>query len=267
MTTIFDNLVFDRVLGAVFENSNGELLGGLNQIQNFSVDTSSTTKDKTDAQGVLIKRIYTAKTVEVSGENAVYSLDLSALQFGSEKEIGSADNKIRLPKIIQTTVETGETYELPNTPVDGTITVCPLTSQGTPDVANQYKLGSTATATDFVYASEGNKITMPTGTAGKRVQIKYEYDAEDAVKVSQVSDKFPEECKATFSILAYDVCDKTTLRHLYLVFPSFQMSPDHNISFNTEDTQSFSATATKDYCAAKGQELFYIAMSEDDTEE
>ena len=265
MATIFDNLVFDRVLGAVFEDADNNILGGLNQIQNFTVDTSSTTKDKTDANGVLIKRIYTAKNVEVSGENAVYSLDLSALQFGSSKEVASAEGKIQLPRIYQLTVADGVTeIDLKDVPVEGTLSICALTSYGTPDITKQYTQGAEATETAFVLSDK--KVTLPTGLTGK-IQIKYDYETENAVKVTQYSDKFPEECKATFSILAYDVCDKTTLRHLYLVFPAFQMSPDHSISFNTEDTQSFSGTAAADYCAEKGKELYYIALSEDDTEE
>ena len=44
------------------------------------------------------------------------------------------------------------------------------------------------------------------------------------------------------------------------------MSPDNTISLNTEDTQSFSGSAQKDYCGANG-EMFTIYLSEDDIEE
>ncbi len=43
------------------------------------------------------------------------------------------------------------------------------------------------------------------------------------------------------------------------------MSPDVELAFNTDSTQSFTATALKDYCG-KGQVLYYIAIAEDSDE-
>lgn len=40
------------------------------------------------------------------------------------------------------------------------------------------------------------------------------------------------------------------------------MSPDVDLSFDTDSTQAFTATALKDYCG-KGQLLYYIAIAED----
>ena len=75
-----------------------------------------------------------------------------------------------------------------------------------------------------------------------------------------------DKCQICQPVLVADPCDKETLRHAYIVFPSFQMSPDNTISLNTEDSQSFSGSAQKDYCGANG-EMFTIYLSEDDIEE
>ena len=65
----FDQLVIDRVLDGWFESqSDNSVLAVLDQIQNFQIAVTSTTKDKTDAQGALIKRFYTAKQAEITGE-------------------------------------------------------------------------------------------------------------------------------------------------------------------------------------------------------
>ena len=93
-----DKLVIDRVVDGQFEDKNNKLLAVLDQVQNFSVNTTSETKDKTDAQGALIKRYYTAKNVEISGENAVFSLNLMSLQTGTDV-IKNSD--VILPRILQ----------------------------------------------------------------------------------------------------------------------------------------------------------------------
>lgn len=68
----FDQLIFDRVVDGWFEDKELNLLAVLDQLQDFSINVTAETKDKTDAQGNLIKRYYQSKQVEVSGENAVF---------------------------------------------------------------------------------------------------------------------------------------------------------------------------------------------------
>ena len=110
----FDNLVIDRVVEGWFENKNLKVLAVLDQLQNFQISISSTTKDKTDAQGTLIKRYFTAKQAEVTGENAIFSLDLSAIQAGNDKKVGT---DVVLPRIIQI-AKSAATLKLPDVPID-----------------------------------------------------------------------------------------------------------------------------------------------------
>ena len=63
-----------------------------------------------------------------------------------------------------------------------------------------------------------------------------------------------------FRFLLQTLVTKETLRHAYIVFPSFQMSPDNTISLNTEDSQSFSGSAQKDYCGANGENVYNISI-------
>lgn len=127
MAIQFDELIIDRVLLGIFENSKDELIGSVNQLQNVSIETTSETKDKTDAVGALIKRFYTAKNVEISAENAVFSTSLAALQFGQDREFASGDHKILMPKIITIDTDTisktgaNKEYELPEAPAGGVV--------------------------------------------------------------------------------------------------------------------------------------------------
>ena len=259
----FDQLVIDRVLDGWFESkADNSVLAVLDQIQNFSISVSSTTKDKTDAQGTLIKRFYTAKQAEVSGENAIFSLDLSAIQAGSKKLTGA---EVILPRILQV-AKSDKALVLPDTPIDGTLIVYGTLENGVLDTSKQYKAGTEAGEDTYVVATSEGKttITLPTN-ATDYVQIKYEYNVAEgtsAARVNHDGTSFPKECKATFRVLCSDVCDSETVRAFYIVFPKFQISPDFDWTVDTESAQAFSATAFKDYCA-KQQILFYIAIAED----
>ena len=113
MAVNFDKLVIDRVEKGWLEEKN-TLLAVLDDIQNFSINTSSDTKEKTDSMGALIKRYFTAKTVEVSGENAVLSLNLMSIQTGMKNgPIKDADVK-GIPRAFYIS-GSNETYELPDT--------------------------------------------------------------------------------------------------------------------------------------------------------
>ncbi len=265
-TVNFDNLVIDRVTAGWFETkTDNKLLAVLDQISNFQVNTSSETKDKTDSQGALLKRFYTAKSVEVTGENAVFSMNLLSIQTGSEKKVGT---DVVLPRIIQAAKPSSGTFtvELPDAPEDGTLIVVGTTSNGLPDVSKQYEKDDNPGAGKYsVTVSEGvTTIAMPTD-ATDIVQIKYEFKVPEgkvAARVDQTGDKFPKECKATFQVLCSDICDTETVVALYVVFPKFQISPDVELTFDTESSVPFSASALKDYCS-KGGILYYIALVDD----
>ena len=269
MAIQFEDLIIDRPLQGIFENSLGDIICGVNQLQNVSIETTSETKDKTDAVGALIMRFFTSKSVEISAENAVFSTSLAALQFGQDREIASNSNKILMPRIFTINTDTialtgtNKEYQLPDVPAGGVVHINGLTNTGVPDPNKKYKMNTAASETEFTLSEK--KLTLPTDITGK-IQIKYDREVESGIKLTQSADKFPKTCKFTLSVLVADPCDKETLRHAYIVFPSFQMSPDNTISLNTEDAQSFSGSAQKDYCGANG-EMFTIYLSEDDIEE
>lgn len=261
MAVIFENLVIDRPLNAVFRNRENEILGGLNQIQNLSINTTSESKDKLDATGVLVKRFFTSKAVEISAENAIFSLSLMGLQTGNGKQVASADAKIELPMIKK--YKKAETVELPVVPKAGTISVTGLTSDGLPDKSLQYTQSDNAGAGTF--AINGKSLALPTD-ATPFVQVVFKYDSETATKVLQSADKFPSECEMIMSVLVSDACDKETVRQAYIVFPAFQMNPDFDLTLDTDSAHPFSGVAAVDYCSAD-KSLFYIAISEEDEED
>lgn len=263
-----DGLIIDRVLDGVLRTplssdttKQRKVYGHLNEVQNLSINTSSETKDKTSASGVLLRRFYTAKSVEVSAENAVVSLSLMGLQTGTGKIVATEDAEVQLPRILKISGAEA-TYELPDTPVDGTLTVCGM-KDGLALESLSYKMGTAAG--EGQYAISGNTLSLPTD-ATAYVQVVYEYTTDNAVQVEQRSDKYPSVYELILSVLVCDPCDKELLRHAYISFPQFQMSPDFDWSVDTESGHPFSGTATSTYCGNEKQ-LFYVSISKDDVEE
>jgi len=276
-TLNFDKLVIDRVVDAWFEDkSSHDLLAVLDQISTLSINTSSESKDKTDAQGNLIKRYFTSKSVEVTGENAVVSLNLMGVQTGTGTSTGT--DVTGVPRIIQI-AKTNLPIALPEIPngvtasdsdfTDDSVVVYGTFDNGLVDVSKKYtRAASAGVDTYAITVADGiASLTLPTNATAS-VQVKYEYNITGdklAARVDQDGKSFPKECKATFRVLASDICSTDVSRVLYIVFPAFQMSPDFDWTVDTESTQSFTATALKDYCAKK-QLLFYVAMAEDSDE-
>lgn len=261
MAFIFEDMLIDRVMEIVFRNSKGEVLGGLNQVSDFSINQSSETKDKTDAQGVLIKRFFTSKSVEVSGTSALPSLSLIALINGTKKDVATGDTTLLLPSIEKYAASVSP-IELKYTPV-GTVSVVGLTASGVPDPALNYELAEEAGAGKF--AITGKTVTLPTD-ATDHVQITYRYNATSAVAVTDKSTGFPKSCEMLVKALVCEACDKENMRLAYISFPAYQMSPDMDWTIDTESGLGFSGSAQVDYCGGE-QALFTVSVSEDDIEE
>lgn len=264
MAANFDSLIIDRVLDGIAEKIDGsEALFRLLNMSNVGINTTSETKDKTDENGVLIKRFFTAKTVELSAESNLLSMSMLAAQNGTQKEIATAENKIAMPKIITFPTKGITEYTLPVAPVAGTISkIYAVNTNGT--LGQAYGLNSVANDKSFAYDNESKKITLPTGdNLPSEFFVKYEYESESGVQVVSKADQFPSTIRLTLRVLVADKCSVDTLRIAYITFPSFQISPDCDLTLDTESTQPFSGTAQADYCSSN-KLLYCISISEDD---
>lgn len=261
MAFTFGPIVIDRILQAVAEDFNGNMLYRLTQLQDATLETTSETKDAVDAQGTLIKRFYTNKAVTFTATNTLLDLDVLGVTTGKGKEVATTDKPIEMPRMIVVD-NSSPTVTLPDTPVDGTLRVSALNSNGS--LGTAYEMGSAASATAFLLA--GTTLTLPTDDTATQFLIKYDYMSTTGVKVSQEADKFPGTIKLTLSVLCADPCSSDTLRHAYIILPSFQVSPDTTLSLTTDSTFEFSGAAQVDYCSPN-KELYHIVLSETDIEE
>ncbi len=223
-------------------------------IEDPQIEFTGETTDKTDAQGVLLTRIDTAKGVNFSGAVSTMNLQLLGSQLGTKMEAATDENKL-----------TGEDFEL--------VKIDPTTHKGTlrhtPKVnpAAVYGIGEDKN-TDGQVIEVGvevetkaqiseNTITMPESYKGAYVGVLYTYETEAAVRVVDGSENFSVAAKYIISILASDLCNPNLKRIGTIVFPKAKIDNNVTIGLTPEGNHPFSFSALKDYCS-EDEQLCYI---------
>lgn len=264
MATInLNNFVIDRVLrGVAQSHTDDSVLFAINQISNPSLTCSSESTDAVDALGTPVATFYRSKTAEFSAENAMFDMNLMAVQVGGEKKTASAANKITTPAFEKVSGATAT--ELKHTPKVLPTYCYALNGDGT--LGTKYTKADSASATSFTVATSGTKTTFtpPTGLGAEtELMVIYEYESEEGVAVTNSAKQFPKGCKFTLEVLGCDVCDQTNLLFAYLVFPNFKLSPDFDWNIQTDGSHPFSGKAMQEYCA-KDNKLFEIIVVDGD---
>ena len=256
-----DDIIIDRIQLAIAEDFNGNLLYTLTQLSEASIETTAEAKEAKSAEGTLIKKFYQAKAGTFTATNAMINLNVIGAASGSEKQQATVEKPIQMPKV--EIVNKGVDSITLDAGVDSaTIKVYELGNNGA--MGKAYKLGSSsASDTDFILT--GNKLTLPTDTSADRFVVKFERKAQNAVKITNASDKFPGTVKLTLKALAVDPCEPDTLRSCYIIIPSFQVSPELSITLSTEGTLDYKGDMQISYCSAD-KELYTIVMCGDDEE-
>lgn len=172
----------------------------------------------------------------------------------------SAEAAINMPKII--TVKAGTTVTLTDF-VSGTVKVNAFNNSGT--MGKSYKMAAVASPTEFAVSSAG-VLTPPTDTEETMYIVKYQRAVQDGFVIANKADKFPGTVRLTLKVLAVDPCTADTLRAAYLVLPSFQVSPEVEISLTTDATQAYKGDLQVDYCSAN-KSLYEFYWASDDEED
>lgn len=259
MAFSLDGIIIDRIQTVIAESmSTGDLLYALTQVSEGSVEVAAESKDATDKDGNLIRRFWNSKTATLTLTNTMLDLNMVANQSGSDKIVGSAAEKIVMPRIIIAK----ESEELTLTGmVEGTLVVNRLTDAGC--ISDKMTAGASGAGADAYYLS-GTTLTLPS-KAGKYI-VKFDREEADATKIINYADKFPKQIKLTMKVLAVDPCESDVLRAMYVVFPAFNPSPESTIDFTTDATFDYSGEAAYGYCAGE-KVLYYIAMATEEEEE
>lgn len=265
MARVINNFVIDHVLRGIMVKRNGDYMWSINQITNPSLNVTLTeTSQAVDALGTPIAEFDRGREAEFSAENSLWDLSLYAAQMGQDKEVASTDATITTPSFEEIEVQgtEGETYELKHTPNEAISYIFMLNGDGT--LGRSYKVGTTASAEEFVYEESSHTITLPTGlTKGDTLFVFYEYELETGVAVTADGINFPKRGKFIMEVLGCDVCDQEELIHAYVIFPNAKLDGNVDYSFATDGTHPFTIKAMQDYCDHK-KRLFTIVVPDEE---
>ena len=256
------NFIVDRIISGVGYRSDDSVLFKIDQCQNTSITCGSESTDIVDNVGSPIMTLYRSKTCEISGENAILDFNLTAAQMGAEKKVADVGNTIVVPAQEIFEKKTGvNTYELKHVPIAPPAFLYTLNN----DSSLGEKYAASTEANDTVFSIDGQTITLPTSIAdGTQMFVSYEYNSDAAVEIVNSAKNFPKSCKLVLRVLGYNPCNKDNKLGAYIVFPSFEMSPDFDLSLNVGEAQSWSGKASQDYCSKDKRLMSIVVVDEDD---
>ena len=255
-----DDLIIDRIQVATAEDSAGNVLFTLTQLQEASISISAESNDVTDRDGNLIKRFWRAKTGEFTATNALININVLGQEAGGDGKVVASDSKAVTAPGIMIVKEDGAVVDLPNA-ID-VPHVYGLEANGT--LGNEF---TTNTETKIAWNSETKKLTLPVSTAYEQYLVRYNRTlTSGAVQITNQADKFPGTIRLILKVLCVDPCEADVLRAAYIDIPSFQISPEAELSLNSESqTLDFSGQLQVQYCNPD-KPLYHIYVIEEDRE-
>lgn len=258
-----DDLIIDRIQMATAEDFSGNVLYTLTQLQNATINISAESNDVTDKDGNLVKRFWRAKTGEFTATNSFINLNILGEEAGSKKVEATTAKKIVAPGIVITKQE-DNTVTLKN--VTGTPKVYGLEPNGTMGAA--FTTGGTAGASTFAYDESTGTVTLPTSNDYNKYLVRYDRELSDgAVEITNQAGKFPGTIRLILKVLCVDPCSADTLRAAYIDIPSFQVSPETEISLSSDSqTIDFNGSLQVSYCDSD-QLLYRVIVVEEDEED
>lgn len=253
------DFAFDRITVGLAKNFESEILYTLHQLADATIDVTGESKEVKDKDGNLIRKIWITKAGTFSANNAMPNVNILNASSGTELQYGDVKAISDMPSI--KIVKASETeVVLDADVVEGTISVAPAYANGASGTA--YKIG-TAGKDTFAYDESTHKITLPTlddvadENKPKNFIVAYKRASESGLKVANYADKFPKTIELVLKALYIDPCLKDGVRPAYIVLPSFQPSPETNLSIKTDSQLEYKGDLQLDYCGEE-KALYYI---------
>lgn len=250
-----NELILDRVRSLIFTDlSDGSVVGRLTKLEDPTLQTAAEGEEVTDAVGALITKMFRAKTGKFSATNSLFSVDLLAQQYGTEKEVASETAKIVTPVEETLTVDNGK-ITLAHTPSNTIKYIYKLESG---QLAKKYVLGTEASETEF--SISGAEITVPTDVTGK-IYVEYEYEADSAVRVVNNTENFPQAVGVKIFAIFRDQCNENIKYAGSIVAKKGKIDPTSiETALTSTGKHSFDIDFMKDYCDEES-DLFSVIVA------
>lgn len=236
----------DEILFGAMFNSDEELLYTLDQLSSASIEISAESTDITDKNGNVVRTLYTSKSGTFNATNAWLHPQVMNAASGSDIEVASSTNKIKMPVYVTVAAGADMPADLANA-VDGSVRVIGYYGNGANDVAL-----SAADSKTFVQASKA-----PTGDA-EAYFVSYEKEFESGIVLSNDATKFPKKTVFRLYCSYVDPCSDD-LKTCIVEIPSFMADPNMTISLDRETQEmDFNGTLQMNFCSATEKILYKI---------
>ena len=269
-----NSIAIKQIIGAWAFDSTDDVKWMCSQVEKLQITQDGETTEKRDSNGSTIFTIDRNKSCTISFDSSVMDLNLICALNGTEREDATSVAKIRVPYIDRFTLSASDISNgyvtLTKSVVAETvgayrISFHTLTTDGSLlDNYAQAAQADNADATHFKYNSTNKHLTFPTSlTEGDRIEIIYEFEAAEGVKVVNAADKFPDAAKVRFLVLAVDLCDQSKVRALWITAKNAKPQTGNTISFNLEDTISVTLDLAYSYCDTD-KSFYEITVADED---
>lgn len=260
-----NELVLEKIRAVEeYDPETSELTGRYTQIEDPSLKTSADGTDVTDAMGAVITTFYNAQKGNFDFTNSLFSLDLAASQFGSEKEVAGATNKIKVPVSEIVTIGADATAVLKYVPVgtEGAEVKYVKVINDSNEFGASYEVSATAGEGKFTLNAETKTITLPTGTTGK-VFVNYTRESTQAVSVAKSTDGVPKVKSLLIHAIFHNKCNTNLVYAGVISCPRAQIDPSSvEVGLKPDSKHSASYILQKSYCDDSSK-LFNIIVAED----
>ena len=249
-----NELIIERVRSVEqYDIETNELTGRYTQIEDPTLEFTADSTDVTDAMQNVIYTIYRAQSGTFGWSNSLFSLDLAAAQFGSEKELASDSNVIYVPVSETLTISDSYSITLSNTPYTeaGATYAVPSVKLLNDDntLGDTWTAGARADATAKTYIIAGSVITFPTDVTG-RVFVDYTVaKTADAAKITKTTDSLPTTVKLIANVIFKDTCNtNTVITGKIVMYRAQQDISNVSINLTSDGKHSASFALKKNYC-------------------
>ena len=262
-----NELIIEKVRAVEeYSTATNELIGRYTQIEDPSLSTSADGTDVTDAMGTPIATFYNNQQATFGFTNSLFSLDLAASQYGTEKKLASSLAKIQIPVSETLKIETDNTVTLSYTPVgtEGSEVGFVKVINDNNTFGETYTVSTEANADSKTFKVEASskKITLPTGVTGK-VFVNYVRESENAATVAKTTEDTPKAVKLLIHVIFHDPCDINKKYAGTIVAERAQLDPSSiEISLKMDGKHSATYKISKSYCSEDAK-LFEILVAED----
>lgn len=239
--------IYKEILYFYAEDLSTELpLYVLTQLSEATVEITAESTEVKDKNGNLIKKIWKGKSGTFNAKNAFCNMNIVEASSGSKAIFASSENKVQMPKMFRVAAGT-KTVDLGADFVEGSVKVAEYFGDGS--IGKAYKLGTSASATDFSVAKETHTLTLPIDSEAEMFFVKYIRESAKGAVITNRADAFPTSVRGIMKATYYNPCKKNELKADYVEFPSFQVSPEVSFPIGSDSaTMDFKGDLEIDYC-------------------